>query len=446
MILTKLRLFAQTVGFVAITILALHGAFGVFANARLAFGAPQEAPAQQVGATSKTVPPYLNYQGILRDPEGNPMSGLQKMTFRIYDRVSAPLNEAIFTEEHTDVTVRNGHFSVLLGNNVPLPPTLFFGPDTFIGVTVDPFDEMSPRQRLASVPYAIYADHASSLTRPDGGVDQAVYVDEAGRVGIGTTTPSAQVQITNTTGATATVQIDAGGQQLLLNPDGLDSSTTFHINATTNTSVALAAGGGRVGIGTTTPDTQLHLKGDDPDINLDINTASQAERIEIRFSEDGVERSRIEYAKSTDELAVINKGANTMTFDGQKVGVNTPDPVTTLDVNGDVWVRNTLFLGAQRKPPVKIIRMGPLPEDSTTVIPGVTPNDYECVTSSWSVRMDVDEDDSGPYTVWAFVQGSNWMVRTRFWTDKPESSKVDVLCFLKGIVEYSGNRADGGFN
>lgn len=446
MMITKLKLFAQTVGFVVMTLLILYGALSTFTDARIVFGAPPTAPVQQAGAASKTVPPYLNYQGVLRDPEGNPMSGLHKMTFRIYDRVSAPINEAIYTEEHTDVTVRDGQFSVLLGNNVPLPPTLFFGPDAFIGVTVDSFDEMTPRQRFASVPYAAYADHASSLTRPDGGVDQAVYVDAAGRVGIGTTSPTAQFQITNTTGATSTVQINAGGQQLVLNPNGLNSSTTFQVNGATNANVALAGGGGLVGIGTNTPNSQLHVKGDDPDFNLDINTASQADLIELRFSEDGVEKSRIEYSKSTDKMAIVNKGVTAVTVDGQNVGINMPNPAATLDVNGELWVRTDLRMGAQRKPPVKIIRMGPLPADSTTVIPGVSPSDYDCVTSSWSVRMDVDEDDPGPYTVWTFVQGLNWMVRARFWTDKPEETKVDILCFAKGIVEYSGNRADGGFN
>ena len=43
-----------------------------------------------------------------------------------------------------------------------------------IGLTVDPYDEMRPRQRFASVPYAMQAnkadqvDRASGLNAPDG--------------------------------------------------------------------------------------------------------------------------------------------------------------------------------------------------------------------------------------------------------------------------------------
>ena len=455
MFFMRLRAFAQLVGFLAIGLLMIYGAISIFQQADIALGAPAPAPSvanpsapvAQAGAPSTTVPPYLNYQGTLRDPEGKLMSGLQNMTFRLYDRVSASLNEAVWVEQHDGVPVRDGQFSVLLGNNTPLPANAFYGPDMFIGVTVAPFDEMVPRQRFASVPYAVYADHASSLTRPDGAADQAVYVDPAGRVGIGTTSPTAQVQISNTTGATNTVQLNAGSQQLALDTDGIDANTTFHINAATNADVALATGGGRVGIGTAAPDTPLHIKGDDPDVNLDINSASPNNLIEIRFSEDGVQQSTIRYSKSTNDLLVMNKGLPSMTFDDANVGVNNADPNATLDVNGELWVRGNLRVGALRKPPVQIIRMGPLSADSVNLIPGVSPEEYDCVASSWSVRMDVDEDDTGPYTVWTFIQGSNWMLRTRFWTDSAETSKVDVLCFLRGAISsFDGNRFDGGFN
>jgi hypothetical protein len=441
------------IGFVVIAMLVLYGAMSIFINAGVAFGAPnsaasaaaQNAPALQAGAPSgpgKTVPHYLNYQGVLRDPEGKPMSGLHKMTFRIYDRVSAPLNEAIYMEEHEDVTVRNGQFSVLLGNNTPLPSTLFFGPDTFIGVTVAPFDEMVPRQRFASVPYAVYADHASSLTRPDGAADLAVYVDPVGKVGIGTTSPTAQVHISNTTGATTTVQINAGGQQLALDADSIDTSAPFQVNAATNANVSLAAGGGLVGIGTTAPNAQLHLKSNNPHINLDINAAGGDDNSALDFSQDGVSQAALVYSKSTNNLYVNSKGATSMTFAGGAVGVNTTDPKTTLDVNGDLWVRGNLRLGGQQKHPLRIIRMGPLGADSNNLIDGVSPDEYDCVAASWSVRMDVDEDDAGNYTIWTYVEGSNWMLRSRFWTDKPETAYVDVLCFLRGAFSnFEGDRS-----
>src|SRR5687767_1218414 len=116
MFINKLKALAQTVGFATIGLLMVYGAIAIFTNADLAFGAPQSAPPLQAVANSKTVPPYLNYQGTLRNPEGQPISGIHKLTFRIYDDVTDPLPEALWMEEHNEVTVRDGHFSVLLGN------------------------------------------------------------------------------------------------------------------------------------------------------------------------------------------------------------------------------------------------------------------------------------------------------------------------------------------
>jgi hypothetical protein len=103
------------------------------------------------------VPLLTNYQGILKDSEGNLLSGYYNMTFRLYDDVTALATDARWVEQHLSVTVRDGRFTVLLGNNNPLPTTLFSSRDRFIGVTVEPYDEMVPRQRFASVPYAMNA-------------------------------------------------------------------------------------------------------------------------------------------------------------------------------------------------------------------------------------------------------------------------------------------------
>ena len=148
MLPNRFKFSSQTLPYTIVALLLSYILFSAIQPVGLAWGA---ALWQSVTGTA-TVPPYLNYQGVLRDVEGKPMSGLHKMTFRIYDRVSAPLNEARWTEEHADVTVRNGQFSVLLGNSNPVTPSLFTSPDLFIGVTVDAFDEMTPRQRLAVPP------------------------------------------------------------------------------------------------------------------------------------------------------------------------------------------------------------------------------------------------------------------------------------------------------
>ena len=74
------------------------------------------------------------------------------MTFRIYDQTERRLTRRS-SPKNTPCNVRNGHFSVLLGNIYRCPALL--RPDTFIGVTVDPFDEKCRRASVWPAPLPI---------------------------------------------------------------------------------------------------------------------------------------------------------------------------------------------------------------------------------------------------------------------------------------------------
>ncbi len=130
---------------------------------------PLRAPAA-VGTSTTT----LSYQGRLADNNGNPVtsSGLG-MTFRLYntDNGDSPL----WTESHTAVPVNNGLFHVLLGSVEPIPVPLFTNNSTlWLGIQVGADREMSPREQMASVPYAVQA-----LTVPDGSITTAKLADGA---------------------------------------------------------------------------------------------------------------------------------------------------------------------------------------------------------------------------------------------------------------------------
>jgi hypothetical protein len=103
-------------------------------------------------------PTRVSYQGYLTDSGGVPLTGQHDLTLGIYAASSggSPLWEDTFD----DVEVTDGYFSVVLGSGAALTPDVFNGTETWLQVTVD--GGVTPRQRIASVPYALQAQAALS--------------------------------------------------------------------------------------------------------------------------------------------------------------------------------------------------------------------------------------------------------------------------------------------
>ncbi|MEZ4677800.1 MAG: hypothetical protein R2932_26645 [Caldilineaceae bacterium] len=118
------------------------------------------SPASALHAAPQAqIPSTFNYQGTLRDAQGNLVTGTRDMTFRIYDDVLA--GSKLHEEAVSGVSVRDGIFNVVLGNVVAIAPTVFASGPRFIGITVSPDpNEMVPRQRLHPVPWAQLATNA----------------------------------------------------------------------------------------------------------------------------------------------------------------------------------------------------------------------------------------------------------------------------------------------
>lgn len=117
-------------------------------------------------SVQESLPGVISYQGTLTDSAGQPFSGDIDMTFRLYD---TPTNGTeLWTEAHTgtnSMPVQDGLFHVLLGSLSPIPPTVWTNDQLYIGIQVGNESEMSPRERLGAVPYAMRANIA--LTVPD---------------------------------------------------------------------------------------------------------------------------------------------------------------------------------------------------------------------------------------------------------------------------------------
>ncbi|MCK5640380.1 MAG: hypothetical protein KAJ19_06270 [Gammaproteobacteria bacterium] len=90
----------------------------------------------------------INYQGMLTDSGGNPLDGTYEMTFRLYEVPSG--GTALDTDTHS-VEVENGLFNT----EIDFDQSYFDGRALWLGITVGADAEMTPRQELRPVPYAL---------------------------------------------------------------------------------------------------------------------------------------------------------------------------------------------------------------------------------------------------------------------------------------------------
>jgi len=112
------------------------------------------------GLLAQTTPHLINYQGMLTDDTGNPISGTKTLAFGVFSSGTSSL--PLWQENHPGVQVDNGAFSVLLGSISAVPDTLFDEPERWLEIQVDGVT-LSPRQRFASVPYALNADKVDGM-------------------------------------------------------------------------------------------------------------------------------------------------------------------------------------------------------------------------------------------------------------------------------------------
>lgn len=240
----------------------------------------------------------LNFQGRLLNAQGAVAAdGFYNVQFKIYQdglgtAAGNPGGTLKWTEDWLNnagngVKVVNGYISVQLGSITPFGSSIDWNQDTLwlsvnIGntnTTCTPFGscggdgEMIPMKRLSAVPYAL---NASQL----GGMDAtgfiqnrttlqaaniAVQSSAAGNVGVliqGASGQTADLMDLRNGGGTLVASVSATGS-VALQPS-TDSTTAFTLKNSTGSSVLTAdTQNARLGIGTNTPTTTLHIESND---------------------------------------------------------------------------------------------------------------------------------------------------------------------------------------
>lgn len=144
-------------------------------------------------------PRIISYQGLLRDASG-PVAGSHSITVNLYDAAGTPL----FSETHNVIIGAEGVFDVLIGSVMPLPDSLSFDEEYWLGIVVDSGPEMTPRVRLAAAPYAL---NTTSVNGVSGRIvlqgKDGITIGEAGdTVVIGSATRSLRLPYADSADAT----------------------------------------------------------------------------------------------------------------------------------------------------------------------------------------------------------------------------------------------------
>jgi hypothetical protein len=152
-------------------------------------------------------------------------------------------------------------------------------------------------------------------------------IDSSGVVSI--TNESSDGLIIERTGTTTgKYRFGIGGTNLLTIRDVAQSATRMAINSS-----------GNVGIGTTSPDTQLHI------YNSDSNWGAYSV-ITLGTDVEGTNQAQLKYYRgastSTESFQLSVRGTTALTalYNGN-VGIGATDPVKTLDVRGQLAISNS---------------------------------------------------------------------------------------------------------
>jgi hypothetical protein len=218
-------------------------AIGIFPSATTQMFA-QSAPSSHLTQNASVVPDFVKFSGTVKDATGAPMSGIVGITFALYQQQTGGV--ALWMDTQNVAADKFGHYTVSLGSEKALPVELFSsGEARWLSVQVSGQDEQ-PRVLLVSVPYALKAQDAETV----GGLPPSAFILAA---------PSA-LAVNDTAGKqTSTVAPATVGGSGTTNFLPIWTGATTLGNSLLFQSGSGATG--KIGVGTTTPGATLDVKG-----------------------------------------------------------------------------------------------------------------------------------------------------------------------------------------
>ena len=255
-----------------------------------------------IGNSYAIIPGKINLQGYLTDNQGEYRQGTYNLTFSIWkDATSTNINDKLWTESHTNVTVTKGVFQVFLGNVVTFPTDLFDGTDElWLEIQVENDTPMVPRQKFVSVPYSLLTkDIIDNTISTDKLQNNAVTSIKINPGEISNTHISANASI-------STSKLD--GAVTSISNNGLGSLSTK--NSISNSDISSSAG-----------ISQSKISNSSRTIDADMLDGKQA----------------TEFIDTTATAQTKSGGLNIT----GNVGIGTTNPSQSLDVTGNISLTGT---------------------------------------------------------------------------------------------------------
>lgn len=154
---------------------------------------------------SAQAPEKFNYQAVARNNSGQPLSN-QNISVKISIRSGSASGTVVYSETHAVTTNQFGLFTLAIGGGTPVSGTLgaidWSANSYFAETEIDPaggsnYTSLGTVQ-LLSVPYALYAKDGGPWVRSGNNISNT----NSGNVGIGTTSPTARLDVVLNGGGT----------------------------------------------------------------------------------------------------------------------------------------------------------------------------------------------------------------------------------------------------
>jgi hypothetical protein len=310
-------------------------------------------------AAAAAQPTAFTYQGRLRNG-ANLASGVHDFRFTLFTNLTGGV--VVATPQCVDnLTVAEGLFTA----TIDFGAAFTTNQQRFLQIEVRAdtgltcanatgFTVLSPRQPVMPVPIANHAKSAFSLDAADGSPANAVFVDAAGNVGVGTTTPASKLHIT---GVQNGVLIDGPGvgapnASWLEFRDSAGARTGYvGDGSTTDSSIYLAADTGDVHLYTAAgaaltakPSGNIGINMVNPGGKLDIQGSDNSNVLLTRRTGGGLAHNLFIDNTGNGGLQVINSiGVPEVQFrigqhfiNNGNLGIGTIAPLARLDVRGNI--------------------------------------------------------------------------------------------------------------